>query len=177
MTHQDESDLAAVLTAEFRAWFQNLGPKGAIPRIFTGVTADGKQAIVVLTGLPLDHIQRREFLIWLCRCEQFVAYAYGTHVGIATDNTSDITERISIYASSERYDVSQTLNVDRLADDSYKLSSRSYTVLESNPENDLFHGLQRSTNNISSDQQALFRKLWMGTKAKAMWRQRPADQV
>jgi hypothetical protein len=177
MTDQGESDLAAVLTAEFHAWFQNLGPNGVIPRVFTGVTADGKQAIVILTGLLLDHVQRREFLIWLCRCEQFVAYAYGTHVGIATDSTSDITEGISIYASSERYNVSQTLDVEKLADGSYKLSGRSYTVSESNSENDLFHGLQRSTDNISSDQQTLFRKLWMGTKAKAMWRQRPSYQI
>jgi hypothetical protein len=176
MKGKGESDLAAALTAEFHSWFQNLGPKGVIPRVFTGVTAGGKQAIVILTGLPLDHIQRLEFLIWLCRCEQFVAYAYGTHVAIATDSTSDMTEGISIFASSEHYDVSETLGIDRLTDGTYKVFNRSYRVLESNPENELFHGLQRSTKNIASDQQAHFRKLWMGTKAKAMWRQRPGNQ-
>jgi hypothetical protein len=72
------SDLAAILVDEFAGWFRNLAANGVIPRVFSGVTKDGKQAIVILNDLPLDHVQRRDFLTWLCRTEQFVAYAYGT---------------------------------------------------------------------------------------------------
>ena len=85
------SDLASVLASEFVVWFQTLGAKGVLPRAFTGVTQGGKQAVVVLTGLPIDRIQRRDFLIWLCRNEEFTAYAYATQVGIVADNLSDST--------------------------------------------------------------------------------------
>jgi hypothetical protein len=105
-------DLASGLIAEFVVWFQNLGAKGILPRAFTGVTNDGKQAVIFLSGLPLDHIQRREFLIWLCRNEGFVAYAYATHVGIAKD-TSTVNEGLDVYASSNRYDASKTLRIER----------------------------------------------------------------
>jgi hypothetical protein len=91
MTDQASSDLASLLIAEFAERFQNLGAKGVLPRAFTGVSKGGKQAVVILSGLPLDHDQRRGFLIWLCRTEEFVAYAYGTQVGIA-DESSAVTE-------------------------------------------------------------------------------------
>jgi hypothetical protein len=61
------------LAGEVVTWFQNLGAKGALPRTFTGITRDGKQAMVILTELSFGHVQRREFLVWLCRHEQFVA--------------------------------------------------------------------------------------------------------
>jgi hypothetical protein len=106
-----ENDLALVLIGEFSAWFEALSGKGILPRAFTGVTRDGKQAVIVLTDLPLDHVQRRAFLIWLCRTEAFVAYAYGTRVGIA-DDSSSFTEALDIYASFYDYDVSRTLGIE-----------------------------------------------------------------
>lgn len=172
MSDQASSDLAAVLASEFAQWFQNLGVQGVLPRAFTGVTKDGKQVVVILTGLPLDHIQRRDFLIFLCRTEQFVAYAYGTHVGIAADSDSTITEGIDIYASSDRYDVSKTLNIARMTDGTHKFFDEHHEVLLASPENGLFFGLQHSTDNISCNNQELFRKLWRGVRPKAMWRQR-----
>jgi hypothetical protein len=172
MTDQAPSDLAAVLAAEFEQWFRNLGLQGALPRAFTGVTNDGNQAIVILTGLPLNHVQRRGFLIWLCRTEQFVAYAYATRVGVAADSDAAITECLDIYASSDRYDASKTLGIDKLSDGTYKFIDQHQVVLPASPKNGLFFGLQRSTNNISSDDQELFVRLWRDAKPKAMWRQR-----
>ena len=146
--------------------------KGVIPRAFTGVTKDGKQAIVILTGLPLDHVQRRDFLIWLCRTEGFVAYAYGTHVGIAADSASTVTEGIDIYASSNRYDASKTLGISKLTDGTLKMFDRDFAVMPADPENGIFLGLQRLTTNISSDNQELFRNLWRDVRPKVIWRQR-----
>src|SRR5262249_24081676 len=109
------TELAQLLVAEFAAWHRNLGEKGVIPRAFTGVTATGRQAILVLTGLPLDRIQRRQFLIWLCRKEEFIGYAYSTEVGISGQDGA-ITEALDIYASSARLDVSKTLLIRRGGD-------------------------------------------------------------
>jgi hypothetical protein len=166
---QASSDLAVVLVDEFTEWFQNLGAKGLLPRAFTGVTKDGKQALLILNDLPLNHIQRREFLIWLCRNEQFVAYAYGTNVGIA-DNSSTITEGLDIYASSDRYHASKTLGIERQADGTIHFFNRHQAVLPATDDDGLFFGLQRSTEIIQNND--LFRTLWRRLSLKAMWRQR-----
>lgn len=173
LANMDEAsnDLATLLAEEFAVWFRNLSVHGFLPRAFTGVTQGGQQAIVILTGLPLDRIQRREFLIWLCRAEQFVAYAYGTHVGIIT-SPSTASEGIQITASSDRYDVSKTLGIDRTIEGKYVLFDHHYATLPARPENGIFLGLQRLTRDISSDDQVLFRKLWDDEKSKVPWRQR-----
>lgn len=120
--YEVSSDLASLLTAEFAEWFQTLGAKGVLPRAFTGASKGGKQAVVILSGLPPDHVQRREFLNWLCRTEEFVAYAYGTQVGIA-DESSAVTEGLDIYASSSKYDISKTLRIERQAGGSTRRAS------------------------------------------------------
>ncbi len=170
ITDEASGDLASGLIAEFVVWFQNLGAKGILPRAFTGVTNDGKQAVIVLTGLPLDHIQRREFLIWLCRNEGFVAYAYGTHVGIAKD-TSTVTECLDIYASSNRYDASKTLRIEE-QDGTIQFFDQHHAVLPTNHGNGIFFGLQRSDEIIPSNNDRLFRELWAELKSNCMWRQR-----
>jgi hypothetical protein len=139
--------------------------------VFTGVTKDGKQAIVILTGLPLSDVQRRNFSIWLCRTENFVAYAYGTHVG-KLEESKNITENIDIYASSDSYDVWKSLGIERLPDGTFRLFDRTNLVLPAKSKDVIFFGLQRSTNIISNDDQESFRKLWSDLKSKAMWRQR-----
>lgn len=165
------SDLSLVLVGEFSKWFETLGAKSILPRAFTGVTGDGKQAVIILTGLPLDHIQRREFLIWLCRNEGFVAYAYGTLVGIA-DDSSSFNEGLDIYASSDHYDTSLTLGIERHASGKIRFFEQHHAVLPAKEDNGLFFGLQRSSHNISSKNEVLFRELWRDLKSKAMWRQR-----
>lgn len=171
VTNESASDLALVLIGEFSAWFETLGAKGILPRAFTGVTNGGKQAVIILTGLPFDHIQRREFLIWLCRNEGFVAYAYGTQVGIA-DDSSSFNEGLDIYASSNHYDASRTLGIERQTGGNIRFSEQHHTVLPAKPDNGLFFGLQRSNQSISVNNEELFRQVWRDLRSKAMWRQR-----
>ena len=169
---QNTGDLAVALVAEFNGWFQNLAAKGIIPRAFTGVTKEGKQGIVILTGLPLDHVQRRNFLIWLCRTEKFIAYAYGTEVVVA-ETLATTSRGIDIYASSDRYDATKTLSIEKQPDGSYRFHDRFYKVLPTKSTEDfLFFRLQQSTDSTSRSEQDLFSALWMDLKPKVMWRQR-----
>ncbi len=124
-----------------------------------------------MTGLPFDHVQHRNFLIWLCRTEQFVAHAYGTQVGIAGESNKT-TEAIEIFASSDLYNVDKTLGIEKLSDGTYRLFDRSQIVTQAKYKDEIFLGLQGSTNNIPSDHQELFRRLWDDLKPKSMWRQR-----
>ena len=169
---QSSGDLATLLVEELVTWFRAIGARGVILHVFTGVTKDGRQAYVILTGLPLDHIQRRDFLIWLCRTEQFTTYAYGSHVGVADDDGSSVGEGIAIHASSEWYDVSKTLGIDRTADGNYVLFDDHYAVLPAQAENGIFLGLQRATANLPEDSEGLFRKLWDRGSSDVLWRQR-----
>jgi hypothetical protein len=175
MTSEASNDTATALATEFEMWFRNLSEQAVLPRAFTGVTKDGKQAVIILTGLPLTDVQRRNFLIWLCRNEEFVAYAYGTHVGIAESSSGPITEGLDIYASSGRYDVSRVLEIKR-SDQSnkptFRLITRHAMTFTAGSKNLLFFGLQRATDQISDDDQKSFKKLWAELKQKAMWRQR-----
>lgn len=171
ITEDSLGDLALVLVAEFVAWFQNLGASGVLPRAFTGVTESGKQAVVILTGLPLDHVQRIQFLVWLCRNEGFVAYADGTHVGIANE-PSTVTEGLDIYASSNRYDASRTLRIEREEGGTIRFLDQHNAARPAKQQSELFYGLQRSNEIIPSDNEALFRELWGELKLQSMWRQR-----
>jgi hypothetical protein len=169
---QSSSDLAVILADEFAVWFRNLGPQGFLPRAFTGVTKDRKQAIITLNGLPFDRVQGRDFLVWLCRTEQFVAYAYASHVGIIDDSGSGYSEAVEISASSDRYDVTKTLDLEVLANNTFKTFDRDQTIVAAGPKNGIFLGMQRSTRDIPSESQQLFRELWKDLRDQVMWRQR-----
>jgi len=167
-----QRDLALELAEEFDVWFRNLGSQGIIPRAFTGVTSDGRQFVVVLSGLSLNHSQRRNFLIWLCRHEQFVAYAYGTLVGIAQKSSDTLAEGLDIYSSSSACDVSISLSVHRLKDATVEYTETFKKVVRERLGNLLFFQLQHSAEEISSDAEKTFRRAWCDLKPKAMFRQR-----
>ena len=165
------SDMAVILAGEVAIWLQNLGAKGALPRVFTGITREGKQAIVILTGLPFDHVQRREFIVWLCRHEKFVAYAYATHVGVADDDFT-VTEALDIYASSDRHDVSITFSIKREANGIIQFCNRRDIILPAKLNNGVFFGLQRSSQTGSDNDHELFRTSWDRLTDTIVWQQR-----
>lgn len=167
MTEADANDLAWLLANEFETWHRNLAEKGIIPRAFTGVTANGNQAVLILTGLFSDPIQRRNFLIWLCRTEGFVACAYSTQVVMEDDS-----QALDIYASSDRLDVSKTLRIERRGDGKIGLVEEHSATLSPNDDNGPFFGLQRKKVAISSQDQEAFSSLWREMRPKAMWQSR-----
>ena len=176
MTDSTSTDLAAVLAAEFEGWLRNLSSKGVILRTFTGVTANGSQVTLILSGLPLTRVQRRDFLIWLCRTQRFVAYAYASHVGIFNeDGAGGSSEGINIYASSDLYDVSKALGVTRLPDGTHELTIRYDGIAPAGSSDCVFLGLQRRSDSIAPDDEALFRDLWTRIKPKSLWRQRASS--
>jgi hypothetical protein len=96
--------------------------------------------VLVLKGVTLDPVQRRNFLIWLCKAEQFVAYAYGTPVKIAEDR-GRLVDAYDIYASSPAYDVAETIGADEMADGKYRITDRHHAILAASLENGIFFGL------------------------------------
>jgi hypothetical protein len=169
---QARDDLAVQLIAELTVWYQRLSDT-AIPRVISGVKQDGQQVVVILTGYGLDHhVQRRKFLIWLCRKEQFIAYGYVTHVGRA-----DGSEGLDISASSESFDATRTLNIRRRPEGGVAYSLGHEGVRPAG-DNGLFHGLQRGNlsaheiNEISKADEEYFEALWGKISPKSLWRKR-----
>ncbi|TGT53511.1 hypothetical protein EN813_047525 [Mesorhizobium sp. M00.F.Ca.ET.170.01.1.1] len=166
------SDVAWHLMMEFAEWYGRLGSTGKLPRAFSGVAADGKQAVVDLSNLPLDHVQRREFLIWLCREERMHAYVYGTHVGASDGRTVD--EQLLLYASSPRFDMSSVFAIER--DQQGRIAYRAIhgdaVEAGSADSSPIFHGLQRNDEAISEEAARLYAKIWGTLKQLCMWRYR-----
>jgi hypothetical protein len=168
----EAKELARLLVDEFAVWHRNLAEKGIVPRAFTGVTTNGNQTVVILTGLPLDHVQRRDFLIWLCRTEGFVGYAYSTRVGIVDEKNGEAIESLDIYGSSAHLDVSKTLLIEERGDGKIGLLEQHSAEHPPKPDNGLFFGLQRSSREIPSRDEETFVNLWQEIKPRAMWRSR-----
>lgn len=165
-------DIAETLVEEFANWYSNLGAAGAIPRAFSGVTEDWRQFIVVLTGIPIEERNRREFLIWLCRREAVIAYIYGTHVGIADDHSvpPTISEAVDLYASSANLNISLTMHLKRDAD-SKIIYSRSEIYKSTNfSEWYPFLNLQSVSNSIDSNEERTYEIVWQELRKKVLWR-------
>lgn len=170
-------DIAEQLAAQVEQWFANLAKRGEIPRAFTGVTPDGRQLIVILNGLPFDHVKRRDFLIWLCQKYRMIAYAYATHVGKMLEHGT--VEGLDIYASSYTKDVFISLSLDRHVDGSIHYARDFYLSEPAKVQkNQIFAGLHRSfqSSNLASREE--FEKVWANLESKVQWRQtgRPSAQ-
>ena len=92
-------------------------------------------------------------------------------MGIAQDS-STVTECLGICASSNRYDASKTLRIERKDGGTIQLFDQNHAVGPAKQKNEFFFGLQRSDEIIPRNDEELFRELWRELKSKSMWRQR-----
>jgi hypothetical protein len=163
-------DLAVVLADEFAQWFRNLVAQGeTLPRAFSGVTADGRQEVLVLSDLPFDHIQRRDFMIWVCQQEQFIGYVYGTRVAVYGGDSPD-SEAMEIYASSARYDVNKTLGIEMQPDGTIRLFDQHYVLRPAGEGKGVYFGLQHKS--LPREAEDFFRKFCVGLPLRLISRQR-----
>jgi hypothetical protein len=146
-----------------------MGEKGVIPRTLTGVTNDGRQVSIILNGLELDHVQHFNFLIWLCRTENFIAYAYCSHMRIIDDG--DGIECLDIYASSDQYNVGIVLGIDRQDDGTHTFHDRYRGLKLAGPDKSIFFGMHRADDELPSEDEELFQEIWSELKPRSMWRQ------
>jgi hypothetical protein len=170
----EQIDRAETLVDEFAQWFSNLGAQGVVPRAFTGLKRDGRQFVTILSGIPFDYVKRRDFLIWLCRREDVVAYAYGTHVAVADDKCDppEMSEAVDIYAPSPSVHVAMSMTLIRFVDGkiTYRRGAawRSPTITDGQP----FLGLHTASDAIDDASTRSFEALWQELGKHALWRDR-----
>jgi hypothetical protein len=68
--------------------------------------------------------------------------------------------------------VEKALGIDRTIDGKYVFFDRHHVVMPARSKDGVFFGLQRSTEDIPSDSQELFRELWRDMKSTVLWLQR-----
>jgi len=166
------ADLAEQLVAQVQQWFETLGAQGKMPRVFTGITRDARQLIIELDGLPFDQGKQRDFLIWLSRKHDLVAYAYAARVGKPkTSGGDEVAETLEIHASSFDKDVSASLSVTRQPDGSIRYARDAYVSERAKDPNDpTFLGLHRSADTVDGASSQEFEKLWATLESKVFWR-------
>lgn len=76
MTSFDRQALLDLLY-EFAFWYQNLAVKKELPRALSGIDEQGRQFLIRLDGIALDHDERHVLLHTILTEEQSICYAYG----------------------------------------------------------------------------------------------------
>lgn len=148
--------MAEALAIATEQWIITLGKRGVIPRAFVAITDDGRQFTVLLNGLPLDHVRRRDFLIWLCRKLNTDAYSYTTHA-----MTEENKEQLLIYTSSYTRNISLILDVIRTSDEIIGYSRAFYkgeAARVDDQDQFIFFGLNRSCSTLTNVSE--FEKIW-----------------
>jgi CHAT domain-containing protein/tetratricopeptide (TPR) repeat protein len=168
---EDVSDIAEQLVAQAQKCFDTLGAQGKVPRVFTGITHDGRQLIIELDSLPFDHVKRRDFLIWLSRTYRLVAYAYATRVMKHASGRDDLVEALDIYASSFAKDVFASLSITRQFDGSIRYVRDVYLSEDAKEQRDqIFLGLHRPSHSASVTNSKEFEDVWATLESKVYWR-------
>jgi hypothetical protein len=156
------------LLNELHEWYASMADAGNMPRAFTGIKADGRQFVVVLDGLGLDHVQYRQFLAWLCVQESITSYAYAAPMQALDRSDPDnlkIQSELVICASSATKDAELILTADRLESGAIRYGEPvRYSDCGS-----VFAGLQRQAPELAPDQSQMFDELWQDLRMKAFW--------
>ena len=164
------ADLAEQLVAQAEKWFETLGAQGKMPRVFSGITRDARQLIIELDSLPFDQVKRRDFLIWLSRKYDLVAYAYATHITKQAVGQDGLVESLDIYASSFDKDVLANLSITRKPDGSIKYARDAYVSEGAQEQPDqTFLGLHRGLRPAGTTDKE-FEDAWATLEGKVFWR-------
>lgn len=161
--------LSAQLTNEFFTWFLNLvAQDNDLPKVFSGVKADGAQFIVVLSDLPIELCDHLDFMRSVLKFEDAKAFIYKTRFGAFDEKTNTIEERVAFFAGENNLYVSiEIAPVDGVSWKSgYRETQRSETL---KPETFMSDLLQSPY--LPSEKDGKFLSLWQSVRDKVMWRQ------
>jgi CHAT domain-containing protein/tetratricopeptide (TPR) repeat protein len=152
------------------AGFEHRGTQGKVPRVFTGITPDGRQFIVEFDRLPFDRAKRRNFMIWLCQRYRVIAYAYGTRVLSQGESGQDPTEGLVIFASSFHKDVAARFSIVRNTNGSITYQQETYSSENATDETgQIFLGLHRPGSSPSAVTNEEFETTWATLEPNVFW--------
>jgi TPR repeat protein len=158
--------VAQTLSDEFQEWYANLGQQGVILRAFSAVRRDGKQFIVIFSGEDIDHIERLDLMIWLCRSQDTAGYIYATQV-----MTEHGEEQVDFSASDDEENVATTLQVIRNSDETISYTQTFHKVMVPTSDDTVFMGLNRKTSEFDEDTEQRLGEIWEEISPRVRWQE------
>ncbi len=71
------TDIAKELMLEFTSWFERQLESGdLLPKVFSGVNADGNQYIMFMSELDLDSSEHLDFMRYVLHAENSIAFVF-----------------------------------------------------------------------------------------------------
>jgi hypothetical protein len=162
-------DLLELLN-EFAYWYRKLAEKGVLPRALSGINAQGKQFLIRLDGLTLDHQERHKLIHTILKAEQSVCYAYGGVVSAEGGDDAQSTTQLRLIAATGAYFVMGAWEVGHKPPLRFEQSD----LWEGdNPEEIASAWFLTNAVEVSEEEAARYRKIWGQMRDQALILQRP----
>ena len=165
------ADIGRQLVTELIGWFENLiKTETLLPKVFTGVNAQGRQFIVVMGDLDLDSREHLDFMRYVLHKENSVAFAYKMRNAVEVCKEPEIVQEQHTFFSGQ-FGKYIAVDITSQAPDSWaegmKIIRRS-----SSEEPEVFLQDLMSKPYKPSEHDSKYAALWAGIREKVQWRDR-----
>lgn len=164
------TDIGRQLATELIGWFEKLlETQTILPKVFTGVSAQGRQFIVMMGDLGLENLEHLDFMRYVLHKEQAVAFAFKMRNAVEVCKEPQIIQEQHTFYSGQ---VGKYIAVDITSqspdswDDGIKIIRRS-----SSETPEIFFQDLLGTPYVPSALDSKYEALWLGIREKVQWRE------
>lgn len=165
------TNFSGVLIQEFANWFGVFLEKDSVmPKMFTGVSQDGKQFIFDFSRLELDRSKHLDFMRYVLHHERSIAFAFKMRTAVEVCKEPQlIQEQHEFYAGCENS--YHYLAITSKAEDGWQ---DGYIVMNERhaKEPEIFFQELLPNYYKRTDDVVMFSELWQGIRDKVFWRNR-----
>ena len=161
-------DLSGQLIGEFYEWFTNNLEKGELlPKVFSGITADKRQFILMMGDLGIEKGLHLEFMKYVVNQEQVIAFVATMRINVQlSEEPLQLQERYFFFSGQEGsfYSIEVTPKIDWQF--GYDITTNKHTERSHIFFQDLF------SENCDENIKAKYSDLWANVRDKILWRER-----
>lgn len=168
---QVPADIGRQLVTELIGWFEKLlESQTVLPKVFTGVNAQGRQFIVMMGDLGLENREHLDFMRYVLHKEKAVAFAYKMRNAVEVCAEPQIIQEQHTFYSGQ---VGKYIAVDitSQAPDSWSDGIKIINQSSSEEPESFFQDLLASPF-VPRELDPKYESLWLGIREKVQWRER-----
>lgn len=165
------ADIGRQLVTELIGWFENLiKSETLLPKVFTGVNAQGRQFIVVMGDLDLDNREHLDFMRYVLHKENSVAFAYKMRNAVEVCKEPQIIQEQHTFFSGQ---AGKYIAVDITSESPDSWAEGMKIIRRSSSEEpEVFLQDLMSRPYKPSGYDSKYAALWAGIREKIQWRDR-----
>lgn len=167
------SNLLRSLYGEFATLYKGMAESsGIVPQVLCGVSADGRQFTVHLTGISCCSAELHSFINTVLAAENSVAYATGCMIGHCGEN-GELIDEVMIFAASSKESITGVAVLQRDADGAITGLGDFSKIEDCDPHDSVYTSFLSSvtSENVSLDSDR-YLKIWGELKKTAQLRYR-----